>query len=72
MDAPTFDPMAAPEAGIAPAPPEFADAPAATEKPKFSGEWSCSICGSSITSLPFEPRSTEGLKCLDCFKQSKA
>lgn len=41
------------------------------EKPKFSGDWSCSGCGSSITSLPFQPRDTSGLKCIDCFKQSK-
>ena len=45
---------------------------AAGEKPKFTGDWSCSLCGASITSLPFEPRSTSGLKCLDCFKASKA
>lgn len=71
-DAPPFDPMAAPESEPAPTPPEFADAPAAgTEKHRFTGEWPCSICGSTITSLPFEPRSTANLKCIDCFKQSK-
>ena len=42
------------------------------EKPKFEGDWQCSVCGGSITSLPFNPRSTDGLKCLDCFKQSKS
>lgn len=41
------------------------------EKPKFSGSWECSICGGTISSLPFEPRNTSNLKCLDCFKQSK-
>lgn len=41
------------------------------EKPKFSGEWECSMCGGVISSLPFEPRNTSNLKCLECFKQSK-
>ncbi len=42
------------------------------EKPKFSGEWKCAMCGNTISSLPFEPRDTSNLKCLDCFKKSKA
>jgi len=42
------------------------------EKPRFSGDWSCSICGTAITSLPFTPKTTNNLKCLDCFKQSRA
>ena len=42
------------------------------EKPKVAGNWSCAGCGAAITSLPFEPRSTDNLKCLDCFKASKA
>ena len=46
-------------------------APATNERPKFSGEWKCSGCGNPITSLPFEPRNTSNLKCLDCFKKSK-
>ncbi|MCD5380978.1 MAG: hypothetical protein LR008_00160 [Candidatus Pacebacteria bacterium] len=41
------------------------------EKPKFEGNWQCSGCGGSITSLPFNPRDTSNLKCLDCFKRSK-
>jgi CxxC-x17-CxxC domain-containing protein len=41
------------------------------EKPKFSGDWQCATCGASITSLPFEPRNTSNLKCIDCFKASK-
>ena len=49
-----------------------ATAPAAPgEKPKFTGDWQCSLCSSPITSLPFEPRRTDNLKCLDCFKASK-
>ena len=70
-DAPPFDPAAAPEASTAPPPPEFADAAPTTERQSFTGEWSCSICGGTISSLPFEPRSTANLKCIDCFKQSK-
>lgn len=42
------------------------------EKPKITGSWQCSVCGGEITSLPFTPRDTSGLKCLDCFKQSKS
>lgn len=42
------------------------------EKPKFTGDWSCAICGATIASLPFEPRSTENLKCIECFKNSKS
>jgi len=60
-------------AGEQPQAPDFEDAPVATgERPKHTGDWKCSGCGAPITSLPFEPRSTENLKCLDCFKKSKA
>jgi len=41
------------------------------EKPRFSGDWKCSGCGTSITSLPFEPRDTSNLLCVDCYKQKK-
>lgn len=41
------------------------------EKPKFTGDWTCAGCGGSITSLPFQPRDTSNLKCLDCFKASR-
>lgn len=41
------------------------------EKPRFSGDWKCAGCGAPITSLPFEPRDTSNLKCIDCFKKSK-
>lgn len=41
------------------------------EKPKVAGNWTCSGCGTPITSLPFTPRDTSNLKCLDCFKKSK-
>jgi len=70
-EAPPFDPEASGVADEpAPPPPERADAPV-VEKKQFTGEWQCSVCGGAITSLPFEPRSTDGLKCIDCFKQSK-
>lgn len=41
------------------------------EKPKFAGDWKCAGCGGTISSLPFQPRDTSNLKCLDCFKASK-
>lgn len=41
------------------------------DRPRFTGDWKCSGCGSAITSLPFEPRNTENLLCIDCFKKSK-
>lgn len=68
------------EAQIATEPPPAEDAfagldtssaPPAGEKPKFEGDWQCSVCGTAITSLPFQPRNTDNLKCLDCFKASK-
>lgn len=43
----------------------------AGEKPRIQGDWSCANCGAAITSLPFTPRDTSNLKCLDCFKRSK-
>ena len=41
------------------------------DKPRFEGDWKCSGCGSAITSLPFAPRDTSNLKCIDCFKKSR-
>ncbi|MDC1205335.1 hypothetical protein N8083_00610 [Candidatus Pacebacteria bacterium] len=46
--------------------------PVTNERPKFSGDWKCAGCEAAITSLPFEPRDTSNLKCIDCFKKSKA
>jgi CxxC-x17-CxxC domain-containing protein len=37
----------------------------------FQGDWSCSGCGSSITELPFEPRSTDNLLCRDCHSKQR-
>lgn len=45
--------------------------PFTNDRPKFSGDWKCAGCGAAITSLPFAPRDTSNLKCLDCFKRSK-
>lgn len=73
-DAPPFDPDEVPAASEpAPDSPDREAAPAATgEKKMFEGDWKCSMCGNSITSLPFEPRGdASNLKCIDCFKQSK-
>ena len=42
------------------------------DKPRIEGNWTCSGCGGAITSLPFTPRDTSNLKCIDCFKKSKA
>ncbi len=44
----------------------------AGERPRFTGSWKCSGCGADITSLPFNPRDNSNLKCLDCFKKSRA
>jgi len=41
------------------------------ERTKIAGDWKCSGCDTSITSLPFTPRDTSNLKCIDCFKKSK-
>ena len=37
----------------------------------YQGNWQCSVCGDAITSLPFEPRSRNNLKCKKCFAQNK-
>ena len=42
------------------------------ERQKVEGNWTCSGCGNAITSLPFTPRDTSNLKCIDCFKKSRA
>ena len=42
------------------------------ERKMFEGNWTCSGCGAAITKLPFEPKDTTNLKCIDCFKSSRA
>ena len=64
------------EAGLA-SEPSFDDGfgeavPVSSEKPKVAGNWQCATCGAGISSLPFTPRDTSNLKCIDCFKRSKA
>jgi hypothetical protein len=51
---------------------ESLGATAPAEKPRTEGNWKCATCGGAITSLPFTPRDVTNLKCLDCFKRSKA
>jgi CxxC-x17-CxxC domain-containing protein len=41
------------------------------DRPKFEGDWKCSNCGTEITSLPFAPRDTSNLLCINCYKQKK-
>ena len=63
FDAPLADePMPSDDLGLG----EIA---APTEKTNVTGNWTCSQCGGAITTLPFTPRSTANLKCLDCFKR---
>lgn len=42
-----------------------------SDRPSFEGDWKCSGCSTAITSLPFEPRSTENLLCRDCYRSKK-
>jgi len=62
------------EAAGEPAPAEdfgVETSPAPAERKSFRGDWKWAECGAAITSLPFEPRSTNNLRCIDCFKKSK-
>lgn len=75
-EAPDFDPFAGgandvPDSAPAPELNETLAEESRPQKPKFTGDWKCSVCGAAITSLPFEPRSTDGLKCIECFKAGK-
>ncbi len=45
--------------------------PAGGERPRVEGNWSCSSCGNAITSLPFTPKDTSNLLCIDCYKKKK-
>lgn len=38
------------------------------EKQMYQGDWQCSQCGKAITQLPFQPKGTANLRCIDCFK----
>ncbi len=41
------------------------------DRPRVEGNWTCSGCSTSITSLPFTPRDTSNLLCIDCYKKRK-
>ncbi len=41
------------------------------DKPRVEGNWTCSGCNNPITSLPFTPRDTTNLLCIDCYKKKK-
>lgn len=73
-DAPDFDPFAGGSADEQSAPdPEMNESlpeESRPQKPQFTGDWKCSVCGGAITSLPFQPRGdASNLKCLDCFQK---
>ena len=42
------------------------------DRKMFEGDWKCSGCGTAITSLPFDPKSTANLTCRDCHSKKKA
>lgn len=72
-DVPPFDPDVTSAAGEQTIDsPHHANAPVAEESTMFEGSWTCATCGAAITKLPFEPRGTENLKCIDCFKKAKS
>jgi CxxC-x17-CxxC domain-containing protein len=37
----------------------------------FQGNWKCSGCGATISELPFEPRSEDGLMCRECHQKQR-
>ncbi len=73
-DIPDFDPtVGSISSEPAPPPPDSLDgAVPAAERQMIQGQWKCASCGGEISQLPFQPKNTENLKCLDCFKKSKA
>jgi len=40
------------------------------DRKMYQGDWECSKCSKAITELPFEPKETGNLMCLDCFKEN--
>ncbi|NBD73480.1 hypothetical protein GVX82_00350 [Patescibacteria group bacterium] len=64
-------PLEAYEEGAPPAGGPAGGAGTGTHRQVFQGSWQCSVCGGEITQLPFEPRGTANLKCMDCFKKSR-
>lgn len=49
----------------------YMDVSPVTSEQATGAGWKCSLCNTAITSLPFTPRSTNNLKCIDCFKKSR-
>ena len=43
------------------------------QKPKFTGDWKCGMCGAKITELPFEPKPERlaELKCKECWQKNR-
>ncbi|MDP3900581.1 MAG: hypothetical protein Q8Q23_05910 [bacterium] len=41
------------------------------DRQMFQGNWSCSNCGTAITSLPFQPNGTSPLFCRDCHAKKR-
>lgn len=41
------------------------------DRPKFTGNWKCSKCGTGITELPFQPDDNrlDQLLCRDCHRE---
>lgn len=37
----------------------------------YTGNWSCKDCGSSIDSLPFEPKDPSSIACRDCHVKNR-
>ena len=66
-EAPILDPDAPSGGEVVPAPPAEGEPIKPGERKMFTGDWKCAGCGAPITQLPFEPRDTSGLKCIDCF-----
>ena len=40
-------------------------------RPKVQGNWTCSMCGTAITELPFNPTDPSKVKCFNCYKQDR-
>ena len=55
-----------------PAPPKPSGAkPKRVASRMFAGDWQCSQCAAPIRALPFQPKSTERLKCAACWQAGR-
>lgn len=41
------------------------------ERKMYTGNWACQHCGTSIDSLPFEPKDPSTLSCRNCHAKNK-